>query len=76
MTAFMPCSFMHCADLHLDASSRGNPRGRTGIAAVFREATFTDFDRIIELALGDFWKTLQPGGLNFRRTGAPFPPMS
>ena len=53
MTASMPFSFVHCADLHLDSPFEGIQAAAPAIAAVLREATFTAFDRIIDLAIGE-----------------------
>jgi len=51
MTASLPFSFVHCADLHLDSPFEGIHAAAPPIAAVLREATFTAFDRIIDLAI-------------------------
>ena len=51
MTVPMPFSFVHCADLHLDSPFEGIQAAAPAIAAVLREATFTAFDRIIDLAI-------------------------
>ena len=51
MTASLPFSFVHCADLHLDSPFEGIQAAAPAIAAVLREATFTAFDRIIDLAI-------------------------
>ena len=53
MTAFRPFSFVHCADLHLDSPFEGIHAAAPAIAAVLREATFTAFDRIIDLAINE-----------------------
>ena len=53
MTASVPFSFVHCADLHLDSPFEGIQAAAPAIAAVLREATFTAFDRIIDLAIGE-----------------------
>ncbi len=61
MTASVPFSFVHCADLHLDSPFEGIHAAAPAIAAVLREATFTAFDRIIDLAKGKFGGIHQMG---------------
>jgi exonuclease SbcD len=50
MSEFIPFSFVHCADLHLDSPFEGIHAAAPDIAAVLREATFQALDRIIDLA--------------------------
>jgi exonuclease SbcD len=53
MSEFIPFSFVHCADLHLDSPFEGIAAAAPAIAAALREATFQAFDRIIDLAIGE-----------------------
>ncbi len=46
-------SFIHCADLHLDSPFEGIHAAAPEIAQVLREATFTAFDRVIDLAISE-----------------------
>ncbi len=50
MSEFIPFSFVHCADLHLDSPFEGVHAAAPEIAAVLREATFQALDQIIDLA--------------------------
>jgi DNA repair protein SbcD/Mre11 len=50
MSAAIPFSFIHCADLHLDSPFEGIQATAPEIAAVLREATFQALDQIIDLA--------------------------
>lgn len=57
MSASIPFSFVHCADLHLDSPFEGMHAAAPEIAAILREATFLALDQIIDLAqreLADF----------------------
>jgi len=51
MPEYLPFSFVHCADLHLDSPFEGIQAAAPDIAAVLRDATFQAFDRIIDLAV-------------------------
>lgn len=51
MSEPVSCTFVHCADLHLDSPFEGLQVVDQRIGAVLRDATFKAFDKVIDLAL-------------------------
>lgn len=51
MDSIRPFTFVHCSDLHLDSPFEGVHALEPSIAAVLRDATFTAFNNVVDLAI-------------------------